>query len=264
VTGQRYGVVAHVHANLFALRTALEHLQAAGIDRLLSLGDVIGYGPHPVECVELLASFDPIAVAGNHEQIALGQLSDERCTEAARRSLAWTRTRLTDDVRAALAELPATAAAPGVLLAHGSPERIDEYVRSEARASELLDTMHAQHPATDVLLLGHTHQAWLFSRRRGTLLRERAGRIDLVPGELLLLNPGSVGQSRDRHAHARFLTLDLGQRTAQFHSVPYDARACRRALRDRGLPPEWCHIVPPPMERLRGVAGDVLRRAGLR
>lgn len=264
MTGQRYGVVSDVHGNLPALEVALAQLQAAGMDRLLCLGDVIGYGPYPVECTELVALFNPVAVAGNHEQVALGLLSDQGCSPAARDSLAWTGSVLTADARARLAQRPLVASAYGVVLAHGSPERVDEYVRAEPRASELLGQLRTSHPTARALLLGHTHEAWAFSMRRGTVLRERPGRVELDPAEPMLLNPGSVGQSRDRHAHARCLTLDLAEGTAEFHSLPYDIDRCRRALVDRGLPPEWCHVAPPRRERLRGAVGDALRRAGLR
>lgn len=264
MTGRRYGVISDVHGNLPALRVALDRLQAAGMDRLLCLGDVIGYGPYPVECTTLVASYDPVAVAGNHERVALGLLSDESCSSAARESLRWTTAVLTAEARARLAQWPLVATEPGLLLAHGSPQRVDEYVRTEARAGELLSELAAQRPTARVLLLGHTHQAWAFSAQRGTVLRERPGRVALDPAGPMLLNPGSVGQSRDRRAHVRCLTLDLDEATAEFHSVPYDVEECRRALRSHGLPPEWCHVVPPPLERLRGVVGDALRRAGLR
>lgn len=262
--GPRYGVIADVHGNLHALRATLERLTAAGIERLLCLGDVIGYGPHPVECAELVASLEPVAVAGNHEHAALGLLSDERFTASARRSLAWTRETLPPEVRAALARRPLVAEAPGVLLAHGSPDRVDEYVRSETRATQLLDRLRDEHPGAANLLLGHTHEAWAFARGRGTLLRGRPGLVALEPGGTVLLNPGSVGQSRDRRPHARFLVLDLGVGTAEFHSVPYDIEGCRQALRERGLPPEWCHVVPPRRERVRGAASAALRRVGRR
>lgn len=259
--GPRYGVIADVHGNLHALRATLAGFTAAGIDRVLCLGDVIGYGPHPVECVELVESLDPVAVAGNHEYAALGLLSDEGFTASARRSLAWTRDALTPEVRQSLAKRPLVAEAPGVLLAHGSPDRVDEYVRSEARAVELLDRLPDEHPGATTLLLGHTHEAWAFGGGRGTLLRGRPGRVALEPGGRVLLNPGSVGQSRDRHAHARCLVLDLGAGTADFQSFPYDIEGCRQALRERGLPAEWCHVVPPRRERVRGAARDAVRRA---
>lgn len=261
---QRYGVVTDVHGNLYALQTALEHLRAAGAERLLCLGDVIGYGPHPSECLELLGSFDPTCVAGNHEQMALGRLSSAGSTETARRSLEWTRTQLTPAAQSVLERWPLVTTAPGVVLAHGSPGRVDEYVRSDSRARELLDQLSSEHPPARVLLLGHTHEAWAFSRVHGTQLRARPGRVSLEQRDLQLLNPGSVGQSRDRHPHARFLLLDLAEGVADFRSVPYDVAACRRALKDRGLPPDWCHVVPPLHERFRGMVGDALRRLGVR
>ena len=89
----RYGVLADIHGNLHALRAALGALGREGVDRYLIAGDLVGYGPNPNECVELVAGLDAVCVAGNHDLIALDRLSDERCPELARQSLRWTRTR---------------------------------------------------------------------------------------------------------------------------------------------------------------------------
>ena len=261
---QRYGVISDVHANLYALQTTLEHLRAARVDGIINLGDAIGYGPHPNECLDMLEAVDPISVTGNHEQVVLGRLSPDGCTDMARRSLEWTGKELTSRARAMVGEWPLTVVAPGLLVAHGSPERVDEYVRSDSRARQLLDHLATEHPSARALLLGHTHEAWAYSRQHGTQLRGRPGRVTLELSSPYLVNPGSVGQSRDRRAHARFAILDLAKGVVDFHSVPYDARACIRALKERGLPAEWCHVAPPIHRRAKGIAGDSLRRLGLR
>lgn len=257
----RFAVLSDVHGNLHALRAALEVVQAAGVDDCLHLGDAVGYGPHPNECVDLLEQVAPVRVSGNHEQIVLGRLSDDACTRTARTSLDWTRTELGVRQREVVATWPLHAELAGVVLAHGSPERVDEYVRSEQRARQLLAQLGEADGAARVLLVGHTHEAWAFSARHGTLLRRRAGSVSLEAGDRLLLNPGSVGQSRDSRAHARFLVLDLGAGLAEFHSLPYDASGCRRDLQARGLPADWCHIAPRRRERLRAAAGRAIRRA---
>lgn len=255
----RYGVLSDVHANLAALQAALRVLAAERVERYLSLGDVVGYGPWPRECVELLNSLGAIAVAGNHERMLLGLLDDSRASSSARLSLAWTRDVLGAEHRKGLAELPMVSATDEIVLAHGSLDEVDEYVRSERRARELLDRLSDEHPGAQVLLLGHTHEAWAFSRSRGTLLRGRAGRVVLQPGEQVLLNPGSVGQSRDHKAHVRFLLLDLCARRADFRSLPYDLRACRRELERHSLPSDWCFAPPSVRARLRNVAKELLR-----
>jgi membrane-associated phospholipid phosphatase len=116
----RYGVLADIHGNLHALRAVLGELDRAGVDRYLIAGDLVGYGPNPNECVEVVPGLDAICVAGNHDLIAIERLSDEHSAPLARQSLRWTRGVLTDDARAFLASLPLRARAPGgIVIAHG-------------------------------------------------------------------------------------------------------------------------------------------------
>src|ERR1051325_11660096 len=114
-------VLSDIHANLPALEAALRFAREAGVDDYFCAGDLVGYGPHPNECVELIASLGVRCVAGNHDLIALGELSDERCIPLARRSLAWTRETLNDASREYLTTLPRRLDLDGgITLAHGS------------------------------------------------------------------------------------------------------------------------------------------------
>lgn len=247
----RYGVISDVHGNLHALHAVLDVLAREDVDAYLCLGDTVGYGAFPNECVAVVIELSVAMVAGNHDLIALGLLSDGRCTPLARESLRWTSDVLADEARRRLAALPIRAVAPGVVLAHGSPDDPQEYVRSPGRADELLDRLPPGRTDPDVLLLGHTHEPWAHARQGGTLLRGVAGTVVLRPGEAHLLNPGSVGQSRDQLARARFLVLDLDERLAHFRAIRYDVAGCRAALRRAGLPDRSHHIRPPGLERVR-------------
>jgi predicted phosphodiesterase len=247
----RYGVLSDVHGNLHALHAVLDVLLREDIDAYLCLGDTVGYGPFPNECVAVVAGLGATTVAGNHDLIALGLLSDARCTPLARDSLRWTRGVLNEHARSYLAGLPIRAGAPGVVLAHGSPDDPQEYVRSATRADELLDQLSNPGAGCDLLLLGHTHEPWAHARHDGTLLRGAAGTVALRRGEAHLLNPGSVGQSRDQLPRARFLVLDIDKRLACFRAIRYDVSGCRAALRRAGLPDRSHHIRPPRFERLR-------------
>jgi predicted phosphodiesterase len=257
----RYAVLSDVHANLHALEAVLEAAARCSPDAYLSLGDAIGYGPFPEECVERVAEVAHVCVLGNHELIALGRLSDERCTPSARLSLAWTRARLGERTRRVLADQPVRARVGPLLLAHGSPADPQEYVRGAAAGDRQLDQLAEEEPGASILLLGHTHEQWAHARRAGTLLHQRPGTVALPPGEPVLVNPGSVGQSRDRRAEARFAVVDLDEAAGHrvtFHSIRYDVAACRAALRERGLPLDSCHTPPPARLRAQRLAGRVL------
>ena len=113
-------VLSDVHGNAHALRAVLDAAAGERIDRVLCLGDLVGYGPFPNECAATLADLGAVTVVGNHDLIAIGELTDERCGPLARRTGAWTRAALDERTRAHLAALPRTARVGDVLLAHGS------------------------------------------------------------------------------------------------------------------------------------------------
>jgi predicted phosphodiesterase len=238
----RYGVISDVHANLHALEAALDFLSAESVDCYLCAGDLVGYGAFPNECVRRVLGLPGRCVAGNHDLMVLDRLSDERCVPLARASLRWTRTVLDPRARALLADLPLGASEGAVAVRHGSVVDPREYVLTREQAVACLRDIERAAPGTRILILGHTHRPMAVGARRGSLLRRSTGTVRLERGELTLLNPGAVGQSRDRDPAARVVVLDLGAGVASFHAVPYDVASCREALRERGLPPQSCHV----------------------
>lgn len=220
----RYGLLADVHANLAALEATLDALRQEEPDRFICAGDIVGYGPQPNECIEVLRDLGAVCVAGNHELIALGQLPDEGIHPWATETLRWTRKELSDDNRSWLEQLPIRTDTPdGITVAHGSLDDTRTYVRSEELAAEQL----AKLTDTSVLVLGHTHSQFE--------VRHDAG---------LLVNPGAVGQTREPRIRAASATLDLESRAVRFLAVPYDSRATDRALAANGLPERTYRLTP--------------------
>jgi predicted phosphodiesterase len=241
----RIGLLSDVHANLFALRAAIARLRSEGVDAWVCAGDLVGYGPHPNECVETVAELEPTCVAGNHELMLLDALPVDRAGWLARRTIAWTREVVRPDVRAYLADLPHTASVAEIDIAHGSPGDPEEYVRTGERAAALLRSR----PAGRLLVLGHTHHPWLHGP--GTVFPAAdavpgSAALPLAAGEQHLINPGSVGQSRERETVplARFALVDLTRAEARFFAEPYDVAATRAALHARRLPPDTVHVRP--------------------
>lgn len=271
----RLAVIADVHGNLPALEAVVEAVGGENVDGWVCAGDLVGYGPLPNETVKRVASLGALSVVGNHDLIALGELTTARCTPLARATLEWTREVLGADSRAALAAQSRTATTGVVRVAHGSIGDPQEYVRGPEAACEQLERMRNDDPAARVLLLGHTHLQFAYGERRGVLLDQDAGVVALDPDERVLLNPGSVGQSRDRWPRARFMLLDLERGEADFRSIRYDTSAVRRALRAAGLPEDAHHArpsasaplakavvrrIPPPLRRVyRRVRRSVMR-----
>jgi predicted phosphodiesterase len=253
----RYGVISDIHANLHALDAALAFLATQGVDGYLCAGDLVGYGPFPNETVRRVLGLPGRCVAGNHELIVLGRLTDERCTPLAQASLRWTRKVLDDEARELLSQLPLGARVQDIALHHGSIGDPQEYVLRDAQALACIQELERSAPGADILILGHTHRPMAVDARRGSLLRSSTGAVSLPQGEPIVLNPGAVGQSRSADARARVMVLDLAARVATFHALPYDVAACRQALRERGLPPASCHV---PRSRWSDAADVVKRR----
>jgi predicted phosphodiesterase len=256
----RYGVIADVHANLHALEAVLDRLTTEQVDAYLCAGDLVGYGPFPDECVQRVLDLPGVCVAGNHDLMVRGELSDERCVQLARDSLRWTRAVIAPRTRERLAALPRSAVVDGVAVYHGSIGDPQAYVHTELEALDDLRALPDAVPEAHTMIVGHTHRPMAVAERRGALRLEATGEVALPPGERVLLNPGAVGQSRARELRARAMVLDLDARRARFVAVRYDAEACRRALRDRGLPADACHLRPSPWAEVTGRAKRGVRR----
>jgi predicted phosphodiesterase len=240
----RYGLLADVHGNLPALEKALDVLGAMGVDGYLCAGDLVGYGPLPNECVELVGGLEGVSVAGNHDLIAVGRLDPGRLSPLAAASLAWTRDVLREDVRSYLTGLPSIADVGEIVVAHGSLEDPREYVARHGRARIELVQLAAVYPRARVLVLGHTHRPWACSDAKGVLRTPSNREVRVPAGGRVLVNGGSVGQSRRRRPLTRFGLLDLEQRSITLFASDYDVDACRRALASRGLPATSCHLRP--------------------
>jgi diadenosine tetraphosphatase ApaH/serine/threonine PP2A family protein phosphatase len=232
----RIAVVADLHANL----TAFDAVAAdwGAVDEIWSLGDVVGYGPDPNECVERLLALRHVGIPGNHDWAAVGKIDVGDFNPAARAAAEWTRQQLSADARAYLEALPQVERRPPFTLVHGSVvSPIWEYLLDTGAAAasfELLETPHA--------LIGHSHVPLMFvaeadGRVGGQLLHPGAA-FDLA-GARRILNPGSVGQPRDGDPRASYAVIEQdGDRfTFQLRRVAYDVAATQERMRRAGLPP---------------------------
>lgn len=260
----RVGLIADVHANLPALQATLDHLERQRVDAVLSAGDLVGYGPHPNACVETLVERGIPSVAGNHDLMAVGSLTDERCVPLARQSQRWTRDVLSAPVRDHLTGLPRTLEHGPLLIAHGSVDDPEEYVRTETQAAQQLDALERRAPDGRVLVLGHTHLAWFYSRPTGG--RDTRLRRTMTVPERALINPGSVGQSRqlERAPRARCAVVDLDAGRVWFHAVAYDWARTRADLARIGIGPRAVHAPPTTAGLYRAARRRVEDRTGLR
>jgi predicted phosphodiesterase len=244
----RLGLISDVHANLHALTATIAALRRRGVDAWVQAGDLIGYGPHPNECVERVAELGTTGVAGNHELIVLGLLPGARSSERAHVSHRRTRAMLRDDVVEYLAALPRLVEVGDVVVTHGSLDDPEEYVSTAGKAAAQLNRLHREHPTARVLVLGNTHRQLLYTDAAGSQPIRAGATMEVRTPAGHVLNPGSVGQSRQWEwpPRARAAVLDTDQGTVVFETIPYDVRACHRDLSRIGLPYRSIHS-PPKM-----------------
>jgi len=234
----RYLIISDIHANLAAFKAVLE--DAAGrYDKVWCLGDMVGYGPDPNECIELLAGLDHLCIAGNHDWAVLGKLDVDDFNPDARHVSLWTRSVLTESNSRFLRELPvALVKEEHFTLVHGSPRHpIWEYILYPAVAQ-----LNFDHFSTRYCLVGHTHSPVIFyaSDNPGGVCEARALSANNGPESLgnhrLILNPGSVGQPRDGDPRASYGILDVDNLAFEHRRIPYPITETQERMRRLDFP----------------------------
>jgi diadenosine tetraphosphatase ApaH/serine/threonine PP2A family protein phosphatase len=230
----RIALLSDVHGNLPAFKAVLDDVAAHDPDAIWSLGDLVGYGAHPDECVELAAERCDLCLAGNHDLGVLGRIDLADFSPSAAKAALWTRERAHASTLEFLDALEPAHAGEAVGLYHASPrDPVWEYVLSTAQAHDCLDEMPER-----VAAIGHSHVALRFTRENAQVTGETVPsgtELDLSRGEWLV-NPGSVGQPRDGDPRAAWLALDLERWTAQWRRVEYPIDEAAEAIAEAGLP----------------------------
>ena len=232
----RYLVISDIHGNLEALKAVLNDAPA-GLP-VWCLGDLVGYGPNPNECIEQLRELEPECVVGNHDWAAVNRVNLEDFNPDAQAAVMWTQAQLTPQNRSYLQELPISLVKGSFTLVHGSPrEPIWEYILYPPVAR-----LNFAHFSTSYCLVGHTHIPMIFRfiNRDGeaTCMAERPveGKPYPLDEGRLIINPGSVGQPRDGDARAAYAILDTDTLTLEHRRVSYDIAKTQRLMEEAGLP----------------------------
>lgn len=240
----RYGLISDVHANLEATRAVLRELERAAVDRVVCLGDIVGYHANPNECLDLLARSDALALAGNHDRAAVGTIEPIEFGPSARRAIHWTRSVLLPEHAARLRQLDVFGwLDQSTCMVHGALHPIpnDRYhLSTAARVTASCEKLHSGFVPARVCFFGHTHRAAVH-RSDGHQINQlalRKGPMPLEPDRYYyLINPGSVGQPRDGDPRAAFAIFDAGRGTLELCRVAYDLAACQQKARAAGLMP---------------------------
>jgi len=221
----RVAIVSDVHSNLEALTTALNRIRAENADEIWCLGDVVGYGPSPNECIGLVRENCSVVLKGNHEAGAIGEIDLSDFNEDGHIAIEWTQRRLSDENDNYLRSLPLSAFREGIMLAHATPADPESwnYVLTWADVSAAFETFSGP-----VCFIGHTHIPMI--------LGEDQHIGSFRKGVRHLVNVGSIGQPRDGNPLASFGLYDTTSGEYQNIRVEYDVEKVMEAMNEAGLP----------------------------
>jgi len=236
----RYAIIADIHSNLAALTAVLDDINNQGrVDEIWCLGDIVGYGPDPRECIATLHQTTDICVAGNHDWAVIGGKNEVDISEFnpdAASADQWNAQQLKDEDMEYLSNLPLVIEKDDFTLVHGSPrEPVREYLLSAGAAIQNLAYFK-----THFCLVGHSHQPIVLTCNE---TGDCSGRYFLPDSPVstaiegrLIINPGSVGQPRDGNPYAAYAIYDSEEQLIRLYRVPYDIRSTQEKMQAHGLP----------------------------
>ena len=226
-------ILSDIHGNFDALQATLADVDSQAPDVIYCLGDLVGYGAEPVECLAAVRDRGIACVAGNHDFAVADTTSTEFFNSDAKRSIVWTRSMLGSDAVTYLRDLPLTLTDNGITLFHGAlanPEAFD-YVLTTSEAQASFGLL-----STTLGFFGHTHVPYAFLQTDGTV-GQYAADFDSIPeGTRALINVGSVGQPRDENPCASYLLYDSTKQRTQLRRVEYRIDLAAQKILAAGLP----------------------------
>jgi predicted phosphodiesterase len=236
----RVAVLSDIHANIEAFQAVVSDFEHQ-FDRILHLGDLVGYNASPNECIELARNIEMNSILGNHDQAACNPILAEHFNIYARNAILWTKKNLTDESVRFLSELDEKFRLQCGLACHGSPININNYISLPFQARATLKKMKKGiWGNVKVCLFGHTHirKIWRMDVRGKVAPIEIPldGMIQLNADEFYLLNPGSVGQPRNGDPRASYFIFDTQNHTVSFKLVEYNVVSAIKKIKDAKLP----------------------------
>jgi diadenosine tetraphosphatase ApaH/serine/threonine PP2A family protein phosphatase len=227
--------ISDIHGNLQALEAVLADIRAQGISECICLGDIVGYGGNPAECIDLVRGFCSQSLTGNHDEYTLSRKGIGEVSREVRQAIDWTREQLTEDQLAWLRACPMKLDGGDFEAVHASLHQSDEwpYVLQAGDAAD-----HFEHQVRPVCFIGHSHQPkmWVEGEDRALITTSLE---NLRPDRKQVINVGSVGQPRDRDERACYLIYRRSHQDVWWRRVDYDISGAQRAILAAGLPPKF-------------------------
>jgi predicted phosphodiesterase len=236
----KIAVIADIHSNLEAFRAVLDDLAKEAVSAIVNLGDLVGYNASPGECVDLAREYRLISVQGNHDRAAVQPRFADNFNLLAHQAVLWSASALNSEQKGFLGSLPhILLLRDNYLLFHGSPDDLEAYIFYLFQAKKAFAHMRKKMPGVSLAFFGHTHHRAIWRRDiRGKVesLAISESNMVLDREEMYLINPGSVGQPRERHWEASYLIFTTDPPAVEFRAVPYDLRTAQAKIRQARLP----------------------------
>jgi diadenosine tetraphosphatase ApaH/serine/threonine PP2A family protein phosphatase len=229
----RIAILSDIHGNLEALEAVLADIDRSGTAALYSLGDIVGYGPNPAACIEIVRRRAAVSLIGNHDAAVAGLTALEDFNEFARWAVAWTARHLDAGQIEYLGSLPYTQRAPAGLFVHASPIEPERwhYIHGRADVDENFAAFSER-----LCFVGHSHRPGIYAFPGGQSVVRHGVREVLLPGQRYLINVGSVGQPRDRDARASYVLYDDAEGSLEMRRVAYPVEKTQERMRAAGIP----------------------------
>jgi len=231
----KIALLSDIHANLEAFEAVMRRIGEANVDRVVSLGDVVGYGPDPDACVDRIGTIADIRLCGNHDQAALAETDPADFNEDARNAILWTRRVIAGQTAEKLKSYAMLCVEEAWMAVHATPEAPArwEYLMTGADIRRNLEIIPAP-----VCFVGHSHYPGIFERTKtGEILEHRTTEIRLAEGSRYLINVGSVGQPRDGDPRSAFGLLDTDAGVFRLLRTEYPILPVQQRMAAAGLPP---------------------------
>ncbi|MCQ9207851.1 MAG: metallophosphatase family protein [Omnitrophica bacterium] len=229
----RWGIFCDIHANLEALQAVLAAFSKERIDRYLCLGDVVGYGANPNECITEVKKLNPVIIAGNHDWGTADLFDITYFNAHAQAAILWTSKNINYENKQFLKNLELVYQKGDITSVHGSlthPEQF-EYILDISSAEETFQLLQ-----TKVCFVGHTHVSIIFIKRGKHYTATSQTEIVLESSQSYIVNAGSVGQPRDGNPKSSYVVYDSESNQLQIKRAPYDIQKTRDKIIKAGLP----------------------------
>ncbi len=236
----RIAILSDVHGNQEAFEAVLKVVATERVDRVIHLGDLVGYNANPRECLQLAQRQRLISILGNHDLATLEPSAAEGFNVLAYEAIKYVQRQLGADDLLYLRALPRVEVVDDrYVMCHGTPESVDTYILNPHQAKRIFNLLRHRFAGIRVCFFGHTHMQKLWSRDvRGKVIAPAMTHdtVHLDPDHMYLINPGSVGQPRQRDNRAHYLIFDCSNECVSFKAVPYDITKAQEKIRKARLP----------------------------